>query len=212
MVKKRLHQNEEVQKGLQKLISSDIVLQGIYRKHGFEYPILEMSPYESLIQGVIYQQLSYRSARAVLQRFLSTFGGRYPEPDELLSTQDDRLKSAGLSSRKIKYLEEIAYFAKKGKLDVERLNRLSDKEIMQELDRLRGIGPWTVHMLLIFILGRLDVFPYSDLGIRKALAANYKMKRLPTESEAESFSLRWKPYRTLAALLLWRSLDTSPWP
>jgi 3-methyladenine DNA glycosylase/8-oxoguanine DNA glycosylase len=202
---------DQIKRGLEFLKSRDDVLSKLIKQNGFEFKPLNMTPYEALLQSVIYQQLSYRAARATLNRFLGLYGG-YPDPKRLLSTDVEVLRKTGLSSKKITYLKEVASYASTHGLELDKLNMMKDDEIVRELDAIKGIGLWTVHMLLIFILGRLDVFPASDLGIRKAIKLNYNLSDIPSEREAFTFSKRWKPYRSLAALILWRSLDKTPWP
>ncbi len=201
----------QIKNGLEFLKSNDSVLAELIKRNGFEFNQLNMTPYEALIQSIIYQQLSYKAARATLDRFLALFGG-YPAPERLLSADVELLRKTGLSSKKITYLKEVASYAMTHGLEQSKLSKMKDDEIIKELDAIKGIGLWTIHMLLIFILGRLDVFPFSDLGIRKAMKQNYNLSDIPSEKEALSFSKRWKPYRSLAALILWRSLDKTPWP
>jgi len=201
----------KIKRGLKFLRSKDEVLAKLIDINGFEFNLLKMTPYEALLQSVIYQQLSYRAARATLNKFLKLFQG-YPEPARLISTDDKLLRETGLSSRKILYLKEVASYAISKGLNLEKLEKMKDDEIIKELDSIKGIGLWTIHMLLIFILGRLDVFPASDLGIRKAIKQNYNLSKIPSEKEALTISRRWKPYRSIAALILWRSLDKTPWP
>lgn len=203
--------DKEVLKALSYLVKKDEVLRRLVKDNGFEFRPLEYTPYEALLQSIIYQQLSNKAAKATLSKFLNLFGG-YPDPDRLIVTADDKLRRCGISYRKIKYLKEVALYAKNNFLDSKALSRMCDEDIMRRLDSIPGIGPWTVHMLLIFVLRRLDVFPFSDLGIRKALKVNYDLPKIPSEKEALVFSERWRPYRTVAALILWRSLDKSPWP
>ncbi|MDG6939076.1 MAG: DNA-3-methyladenine glycosylase 2 family protein [Nitrososphaerota archaeon] len=199
-------------RAMRHLSRRDAVMNRLVSRLGrFEY-INDVTPYQSLIQGIVYQQLSSTAASSILQRFLSLFGGSYPEPDQLLSCHPSKIRAAGIMNRKIEYMKGVASAAKGGALDPEKLRGMTDEQIIEELDGIRGVGPWTVHMLLIFVLGRPDVFPSGDLGIRKAMARAYGRDRLPTEAEALAFSERWRPYRTFASLYLWRAFDSAPWP
>ncbi|MEM3637333.1 MAG: hypothetical protein QXX17_02785 [Conexivisphaerales archaeon] len=204
-------QRSSIKIGLQYLMERDPVLARLVRENGFEFQMLDLTPYEALLQSVIYQQLSYRAARATLNRFLNLYGG-YPDPERLLQTDDEQLRKTGLSAKKILYLKQVASYAVRYGLKRERLDSMDDEEIIRELDRIKGVGPWTIHMLLIFVLGRLNIFPSSDLGIRKAIMLNYDLPEIPSEKEAAKFSERWEPYKSIAALIMWRSLDKTPWP
>jgi DNA-3-methyladenine glycosylase II len=202
----------DIRKGLKVLSEKDRVMAALIRRLGYSDFRISSTPYQSLIQGIIYQQLSSSAAKAVLHRFLALYGGTYPEPATLLETGDEKLRSTGISTKKVGYLKEVARFELTGTLRQDRLSRLTDEEVMEELDRIRGVGPWTVQMLQIFVLGRLDIFPSADLGIRRSIATNYGMGSPPTPSQAEQFSKRWRPYRTLASIYLWRSSDPTSWP
>jgi DNA-3-methyladenine glycosylase II len=203
---------DSIEDAILHLASVDNALAPIARSVKLKSYTSTASPFESLVHAIIYQQLSGRSAGSVYNRFLGLYGGRFPTPDQLLQTPNDTLRQTGMSLRKTEYIKEVAMAAKEGRLKIEYLMRLPDEKIIEVLDRIRGVGPWTVQMLLIFLLGRVDVFPASDLGLRKAIAKLYGLNKIPTESEAEELSLRWRPYRSVASILLWRSTDTTPWP
>jgi 3-methyladenine DNA glycosylase/8-oxoguanine DNA glycosylase len=200
-----------IQYAVDYLASRDAAMASLARKAHLDNYITGLTPFESLVHAVIYQQLSGRAARSVHLKLLSLFGGKYPAPHELISTPDDRLRGTGISARKVQYLKEIAKAANEGKLERSHLANLPDEKIIELLDDIRGVGTWTIDMLLIFVLGRPDVFPASDLGLRKAIARLYKMERIPSEREAEEFAKRWAPYRSVASLMLWHSFDKSPW-
>lgn len=201
----------DVQYAVNHLASRDAAMASLARKVHLDNYITDLTPFESLVHAVVYQQLSGRAARSVHLRLLSLFGGKYPAPHELISTPDSLLRGTGVSAKKVQYLKEIAKAAIAGKLETTLLTNLPDEKIIELLDEIRGVGTWTIDMLLIFVLGRQDVFPASDLGLRKAIARLYKMDRTPSEREAEEFAKRWIPYRSVASLMLWHSFDKSPW-
>src|ERR1700739_3785839 len=133
------------------------------------------SPFEALLESIIYQQLHGKAAAAILKRLLTFFGELHPSPENLIAAPDDRLRGCGLSASKLLALRDLAAKTLDGTVPtLEQIRRLPDQEIIDRLTRVRGIGPWTVEMLLIFRLGRPDVLPVSDYGVRKGIALNFK--------------------------------------
>lgn len=166
-------------------------------------------PFESLVRSVAYQQLNGTAAAAILRRVIALYPGRkFPRPQDLLSTRDDQLRAAGLSRSKIAAIKDIAAKTIEGVVPTAReIQKLTETEIMERLIGIRGVGPWTVEMLLIFELGRADVLPATDYGVRKGFALTYGWKDLPTPRELLEFGERWRPHRTTAAWYFWRALD-----
>ena len=167
------------------------------------------SPYESLVQAVVYQQLNGTAARTILGRFKALYPGRrFPAPEDVLASPDEALRGAGLSRAKTAAIKDIAARTLEGVVPTLRaIKRLSDAEIVERLTTLRGVGPWTVEMLLIFTLGRLDVLPATDYGVRKGFALVYGWKDLPTPKELLDYGERWRPHRSTAAWYFWRALE-----
>lgn len=167
------------------------------------------SPFESLVRSVIYQQLNGTAASTILGRMKALYPGRrFPKPQDLLATSDERLRSAGLSRAKTAAIKDVAQKTLAGVVPNKRsIARMSNEEIIDRLTTLRGVGPWTVEMLLIFTLGRPDVLPATDYGVRKGFARTYGWKELPAPTELLEFSERWKPHRTTAAWYFWRALE-----
>ncbi|MFO1477173.1 MAG: DNA-3-methyladenine glycosylase [Verrucomicrobiota bacterium] len=167
------------------------------------------SPYRALVQAVVYQQLNGRAARTIFNRLLALFPNKtFPDPADILATPDDVLRSAGLSRSKIAAIKDIAAKTIEGLVpDSRAAAKLSDTEIVERLTAIRGVGPWTVEMLLIFTLGRPDVMPCTDYGVRKGFALLYRKRRLPEPKELLRYSERWRPHRSAAAWYLWRVLD-----
>ena len=194
-------------KGVRHLKKSDPVLAGIISK---ARPIkfeLDDDHYEAIVGSIIFQQLAGSAARAILNRFKDLYGGRLPSPREYLSTEESKLRSSGLSPQKVSYIKDLAERLESGRLNLKRLEELSDDEAMNELDDVRGIGRWTAEMFLLFKLGRTDVLPVDDLGLRKAAKQAYRLRKLPTRERFEQLALKWHPYSSISTLYLWRSME-----
>lgn len=162
------------------------------------------TPYESVFRAILYQQLAGSAARAIERRVLGLFGGAIPDPHELLNASEESLRAAGLSRQKIRYLKDLAQKAREGFLGPG-LASLSDDEVVRRVTSVKGVGRWTAEMLLMFCLGRPDVFPADDLGVRKGIQRVYGLPRVPTQKEAQALSERWRPYRAVATWYLWRA-------
>ena len=156
-----------------------------------------------------YQQLNGTAAATILGRVKALYPNKsFPTPDDILSTPDDKLRSAGLSRAKTAAIKDIATKTIEGIVPTSRaIVKMSNEEIIERLTTVRGVGPWTVEMLLIFTLGRSDVLPATDYGVRKGFAMTYGWKDLPTPKELLVQSEKWKPHRTTAAWYFWRALD-----
>jgi len=162
-----------------------------------------------LCRSIVYQQLSGKAAGTIMMRFLGLYAPAPLTPEALLRTTDDTLRGIGLSRQKIAYLKDLATQVQDGTLQLAMLPMHSDAEVMHQLMAIKGIGRWTAEMFLIFALGRLDVFPVDDLGIRKAMQRAYGYKRLPAPVTMHRHARKWIPYRTIATWYLWRSLDVA---
>lgn len=168
------------------------------------------TPYQSLVRAVAYQQLTGRAAATILGRVKALFPGRrFPRPEDLLGAPDDALRAAGLSRAKTVAVKAIAQATLDGVVPGSRaIARLDDEELVARLTTIRGVGRWTVEMLLIFKLGRPDVLPATDYGVRKGFARTYGLDDLPTPRSLLAHCERWRPFRSYAALCMWRVLDT----
>jgi DNA-3-methyladenine glycosylase II len=167
-------------------------------------------PYGALLRSIIGQQLSTKAARAIYGRLIDMFGGRPPTPQELIDTDPEVVRSVGLSNAKVKYVRSLADHVLSGELELERLPELGDEEVMREVTAVKGLGQWTAQVFLIFHLGRPDVLPVGDLGVRRAVERAYGLEELPSAEELERLGERWAPHRSLASLYLWESLDNVP--
>jgi DNA-3-methyladenine glycosylase II len=166
--------------------------------------------YGALLRAIVGQQLSTRAARAIYARVLDLFGGRVPKPAELMAIEPDVLRAAGLSRAKVAYLRDLAQHVEEGTLELERLPDLPDEEVAAQLTAIKGLGQWTADMFLMFHLGRPDVLPVGDQGIRRAIQVEYRLRKLPDAKRMQKIAKPWRPYRTLASLYLWSSLDNTP--
>jgi len=168
-------------------------------------------PYAALVRAIVGQQLSVHAARAIYARLLDRFGGQPPTPQQILADEPDELRVAvGLSHAKTAYLRSLAEHVLAGELELDRLEQLSDEEVIADLVAVKGIGEWSAHIFLMFTLGRPDVLAVGDLGIRRAVERAYELPGLPSAPEVTALAEPWRPYRTAACLLLWRSLDNAP--
>ena len=166
-------------------------------------------PFQSLVRAVAHQQLTGKAANTILGRLIALHPHRdFPAPDDLLATPDDRLRGVGFSRAKVASLKDIAAKTVEGVVpETQALGKLTDAEIIERLTTIRGVGQWTVEMLLIFKLGRPDVLPVDDYGVRKGFAVTYRKKDLPRPAELLAHGERWRPFRSVASWYLWRSLE-----
>jgi DNA-3-methyladenine glycosylase II len=165
------------------------------------------SLFEALTRSIVYQRISIQSANAVYGRFLANYGDRHPTPNDLLGTDDDHLRQLGLPYTKIAYLKDLAATIQQGLPDLPELATWEDSAIIKTLTQIKGIGRWSVEMVLIFQLHRLDVLPIDDFGIRAAIQTCYRLNDLPKKADMERIAEPWKPYRSIASWYLWRSRD-----
>jgi DNA-3-methyladenine glycosylase II len=166
--------------------------------------------YGALLRSIVGQQLSTRAANTIYGRLIDIFGGHAPTPKQLLAADPEDIRAAGLSRPKVAYLRDLAQHVEDGTLELDRLPDLPDEEVTEQLTAIKGLGPWTADMFLMFHLRRPDVLPVGDLGIRRAVQIEYRMRKLPDPKRLEKVARPWRPYRTLACLFLWSSLDNAP--
>ena len=163
----------------------------------------EGTHFSALARSIVYQQLSGKAAATIHERVRALFGGRDPTPTELLAVDPDALRAAGLSRQKLGYLVDLARNADA----LERLHELEDAAVIETVTRVKGVGVWTAQMFLMFRLGRPDVLPVLDLGIRKAVQRAYRLRALPPPARVAEIAARWRPHSTVASWYLWRSLE-----
>ena len=164
--------------------------------------------FKSLLRSIIHQQLSSKAAGTIENRFLELYNGsRYPSPEKVLKTPADVIQNVGISRMKTEYIRCLAKIIDDGDIRLEKLKELSNDEVGTVLKQVRGIGQWTVDMFLIFSLNRPDVFPLNDLGIQKGLMLFLGRAKYLNRESMLSYSEKWKPYRTLVSLYLWKIVD-----
>ena len=190
----------------------DILADAISRLGGFTLELLEMhSPFETLLRSIVFQQLSGKAAATIHRRVMALFPNTDAvHPEDLLETPDDSLRGAGMSRAKVAAVKDLASKTLDGTVpSLDELHRLENEAIIERLTAVRGIGPWTVEMLLIFRLGRADVLPITDLGIRRGFKIIYHLDDLPKPKELLAYGSRGQPYRSVASWYLWRATDTT---
>ena len=165
---------------------------------------------EALGRAIVYQQLSSKAAATIYRRFLRLYGGRFPKAPALLETPDEELRSRGLSRAKTVYLKDLAAHFADGRLSGRGLARLDDEELARRLTAVKGIGRWTVDMLLIFHLQRPDVLPVGDLAIRNGIQRLASLDEPPDAATMMRLAEPWRPYRSVASWYLWRSIQPNP--
>jgi 3-methyladenine DNA glycosylase/8-oxoguanine DNA glycosylase len=167
-------------------------------------------PFHALARSIAYQQLSGKAAATIFGRVRGLYPTRkWLSPAHVLATSDDMFRAAGLSRNKTASLKDLAARTLDGTVPSHAaLTRMSDEEIIARLTTVRGIGRWTVEMLLIFSLGRLDVWPVDDLGVRKGYARTFRKRTVPTPKQLQVIGEKWRPYRSVAAWYFWRALET----
>jgi DNA-3-methyladenine glycosylase II len=190
-------------KRIKKLIDHNGVFTLTKRKNVYIY----------LCASIMSQQLSVKVADVIYQRFLNLFGGKQPTPEQIIAAAPETLRAIGLSNAKVNYVQNVARFALEQGMDHRKMHKMDDEEVIQYLTQIKGVGRWTVEMLLMFALGREDVFAIDDLGVQNAMIALYKLDRTDKKQFREDMlriSKKWSPYRTYACMYLWRWKDNPP--
>jgi DNA-3-methyladenine glycosylase II len=192
---------------LEFLCQRDFVLAKLIKSIGDYSMEPHGDPFESLVKSIIYQQLSGKAANAIYKRLLDYYDGRVPTPERIISTPEEIFRtSIGLSFKKIEYLRDLSSRVCSGTLNLHLLQDMPDEGVIAELVKVKGIGRWTAEMFLIFCLKRPDVMPLADLGIRKAIKKSYNLSQMPDPDRILEISSLWRPYRSIAAWYLWKSL------
>jgi DNA-3-methyladenine glycosylase II len=195
-----------MRKAINHLKKSDPVLRAIIESVG---PFrMEFGPpgFATLAESIVYQQLNGRAAATIFSRF-AALAGEPLTPEGILKLTDAQLRSVGLSKQKSAYLKDLATKTAAGVLDFSSLLEMPDHEVIAHLTQVKGIGPWTAQMFLIFNLKRPDVLPTGDYGVQAAMKKHYRKRKLPKPKDMEKIARAWAPYRSVACWYLWRSLD-----
>ncbi len=200
---------QRFQNGIEHLSSTDPIMRELIQMYGDCRVPSRTDSFLVLCESIISQQLSVKAAASICRRFMEYFHNQ-PTDRLILSAPEDELRALGLSYSKIKYLKDLALHHGDGRLEFEEMGGMSNEEIIDRLIQVKGIGRWTAEMFLIFGLGRFDVFPVDDLGIKKAIQFNYGLADLPGKDEMRAIGQAWAPYESIASLYLWRSLNNKP--
>jgi DNA-3-methyladenine glycosylase II len=198
---------ETLERARRNLARRDPVLRPLIRRVGPCGLRRRGDPYRALLRSVLYQQLAGAAAAAIHARLRARFDGRDPRPGALLAACDAELRAVGLSRQKIAALRSIAEHFDDGRVSGRRLARMDDDAVVECVTQIRGVGVWTAHMLLMFSLGRPDVLPVGDYGIRKGVQSLYGLRELPRPAELERMAERWRPWRSVASWYVWRHAD-----
>jgi DNA-3-methyladenine glycosylase II len=168
--------------------------------------------YGELVSNIVGQQLSTKAAYSIWQRVLTLFDGKMPTPEQLLKINDQKLRDVGLSWAKVRYVKDLAQHILDGRLDIEHVATMPNDQLIEQLAAVKGIGEWSAHMFMMFGLGRLDILPVGDLGIKKAIQKLYKLDALPSPEQIITIANKngWHPYESVASWYLWQSLDNNP--
>lgn len=168
--------------------------------------------YQELVESIISQQLSVKAARSILNRFLELFGGEFPSPQQILTKDVETLRSLGFSRAKATYVRDLAQHVLDGKVVFDHLDDLTNDEVIAELTAVKGIGVWTAHMFLMFCMGRTDILPFGDLGIRNGVRKLYGIADMPDAAQIMKVAAdnNWHPYESVASWYVWHSLDNKP--
>jgi DNA-3-methyladenine glycosylase II len=168
--------------------------------------------YRELVESIIGQQLSIKAAAAIEARFVAMFEGQFPSPDQILTKDVEELRAIGFSRPKARYVQDLAQHVIDGKVRFDDIESRSNEEIIAELVAVKGVGEWTAHMFLMFCMGRSDILPVGDLGIRNGVRALYGFEHTPTPEDISQVAKDngWRPYESIASWYVWQSLDNAP--
>lgn len=193
-----------------RLRAVDPVVAALIDEHGPYQPRPGGEPYHAVLRAILYQQLAGAAASAIERRLHALYSddARPPTPTELLATTDEAFRGAGVSRQKVGYLRDLATHIVDGTLAFDELDRLSDDEAIERLTAVKGVGEWTAHMFLMFQLGRPDVLPVGDLGVRLGMRRAYGLDETPSPARAREIGAPWAPYRSVGSWYMWRAAET----
>jgi len=166
---------------------------------------LKRNRFQTLVNSIISQQITVKAAETIMERLMETTGGNSLKPEHLADFDVDSLRELGVSRQKATYLIDLTSHVSEGVIDLSKMSRLDDETVIEHLTQVKGIGRWTAQMFLMFSLGRMDVFPVDDLGIKNGILKTYQLEEEPSRDEMYKLSEPWRPYSTIASWYLWRS-------
>jgi len=176
-------------------------------KHVGPYNVrISRNRYQSLVEAIVTQQLAGSAAKSIIKRFRNLYDSSFPKPVDVINTHTTKLRTTGLSRMKVSYIKELSIKIENKEVNLRTISKLNDDEVIDMLTKVKGIGRWTAEMFLIFSLGRQDVLPVGDLGLKKGIQLVYSLNELPDEKRIEKIAIKWRPYRTVATWYLWKSL------
>ncbi len=199
-----------------RVLKKDRRFRPLIRKYGLpgflsKKPSRGRNYFQSLCRSIISQQVSGAAADTIYRRFVGIFnmkesgtGAKFPDPEKILNISVEKLRSAGLSKQKVSYIRDLAQKFSDGVIDRKKLHKMSNKEVVEHLIQVKGIGEWTAHMFLIFTLNRIDVFPVGDLGVRKGFQKVYGFKKMPSSQIMQRYAKAWREHATLASWYFWQ--------
>lgn len=191
------------------LMESDPILDELITRYGPCKITPHTDYYGELVSAIIGQQLSEKAGATIYKRFLTLFDGKLPSPEQILDTDTEAIRGIGCSYSKAGYMKDLAQHIIDGRLDLADIATLPNDVVIKQLVAVKGIGEWSAHMFMMFSLGRLDILPTGDLGIRKGMVLNYGLSELPKPAIMHELALKngWKPYQSVASWYMWQSLD-----
>jgi DNA-3-methyladenine glycosylase II len=196
---------------LERLSSADPKLGRLIAEHGSFAINPTGNLFQAIAESIMAQQLAWAAASTIIKRFKELYPGKdFPSPQDVVKTPFDKLRSVGLSRAKATYIQDLASKILDGSVDPLRLADMSDQEVINHLTAVKGIGRWTAEMVLLFDLGRLDVLPVDDLGVRKGFQRIYGLKGLPKPEQMIKIAEKWRPYRSVGTWYMWKAMDTKP--
>jgi len=192
---------------VENLIKLDNRFEKIIDKFGIIKLEKKSNPFEELVKAIIYQQLSGKAASTIYNRFLEIYKNNHPTTTELMNTEHQKLRSVGLSNRKAEYIKSIAEFFNINSYNLNDFSKMKNDDIFNKLINIRGVGPWTIDMFLMFTLHRLDIFPSLDLGVQKGFSIFYHSKKIYSPKSMLKEANKWRPYRSIASHYFWKIAD-----
>lgn len=204
---------QSLQQAADHLAAHDPILVPIIAQAGLPTMTPHKNYYQELVESIISQQLSVKAAATILKRFIGLFPDRdFPAPDEILAKDIKDFRAVGLSRQKATYIQDLAVKVIEGTVRFNHLDTLTNDQVIAELTQIKGVGVWTVHMFLMFCMGRLDVLPTGDLGIKNGMQKLYGFKDKPCVEDMEKVAkkYKWHPYESVASWYIWHSLDNKP--
>lgn len=202
-----MYDEASIRAAVRHLRRADPILADVMRRVGPFSIRLERNRFQALVRSIIAQQISGKAARSIWRRLQESIRPRRLTAEVIAGIPIERLRSLGLSPQKASYVHDLAAKVSEGSVRLHRVQRMTDDDVIAELIQVKGVGVWTAQMFLIFSLGRLDVFPQDDLGVRMAIRRHYGLAELPDKARSLQIASPWRPYATVASWYCWRSLD-----